>query len=56
MQVVGVSGRSDHEIIRGIDLNELPPFLGYVMTTRKKSNLVAQLAISNDPKKDVGES
>jgi uncharacterized membrane protein len=56
MRVVGVSGTSDHEIIRGIDVSKLPPFLGYVMTTRKKSNLVDQLALSNDPSNDGGEN
>ncbi len=56
MRVVGVSGTSNHEIIRGIDVSQLPPFLGYVMTTRKQSNLVEQLAISSDPANDGGEN
>ena len=56
MSVVPVAGTSGHEILRGIDLQTLPPFLGYVMTTVKKSNLVEQLALSSDPANDNGEN
>jgi uncharacterized membrane protein len=44
-----------HEILSGIDVNALPPFIGYVMTTVKKNSLVEQLAISSDPD-DGGEN
>ena len=56
MSVVPVAGTSGHEILRGIDLQALPPFLGYVMTTVKKSNLVEQLALASDPANDNGEN
>ena len=56
MSVVGVSGAQSHEILRGIEVSKLPPFLGYVMTTVKKSNLVEQLALSSDPAEDGGEN
>ena len=56
MQVVPVPGASTHEIMSGLELDKLPPFLGYVMTTRKKSNLVEQLALSSDPAEDGGEN
>ncbi len=56
MSVVPVAGTSGHEVLRGIDLQTLPPFLGYVMTTVKKSNLVEQLALSSDPSNDNGEN
>ena len=56
MSVIPVAGASTHEIMRGINLSELPPFYGYVMTTIKKSNLVEQLALSSDPANDKGEN
>lgn len=56
MSAIPVSGTGSHEIVKGIDVNQLPTFLGYVMTTIKKSNLVEQLAISSDPANDEGEN
>jgi uncharacterized membrane protein len=56
MFVVPVSGAAGHEIMRGLEASALPPFKGYVMTTRKKSNLIQQLALSSDPEKDGGEN
>jgi hypothetical protein len=56
MMVVPVQGAGNHEIMSGLELESLPPFLGYVMTTRKKSNLVEQLALSSDPADDGGEN
>jgi hypothetical protein len=56
MQVVPTATASSHEVMTGIDVEGLPSFLGYVMTTRKKSNLVEQLLISNDPPNDGGEN
>jgi uncharacterized membrane protein len=56
MSVVRVAGTGTHEIMRGIDASELPPFLGYVMTTVKKNNLVEQLALASDPANDNGEN
>ena len=51
----GVVGKTDHEILKGIDVDSLPPFLGFVMTTIKKNALVEQLLLSNDPD-DGGEN
>ncbi len=51
-QGIGVTASSayaDHEIIKGIDLTKLPPFLGYVMTTIKSSGLVERLALADRP-------
>jgi uncharacterized membrane protein len=56
MSAVSVAGTGGHEILRGISLGELPPFLGYVMTTVKKSNLVDQLALASEPPNDNGEN
>ena len=56
MSVVPVAGTSSHEILQGIDVSQLPPFVGYVMTTVKKSNLVEQLALASDPPGDGGEN
>ena len=53
--VVRTPQGSSHEILQGIDVDALPPFLGFVMTTIKKNSLVEQLAISNDPD-DGGEN
>lgn len=52
MQMHKTSETSSHEMLRGVDLDSLPPFLGYVMTTVKKNMLVSQLALSNDPNDD----
>ncbi|MCH2183345.1 MAG: VWA domain-containing protein [Mariniblastus sp.] len=46
---------SSHEILQGINLDELPGFYGYVMTTVKKNPLVEQLLFSSDPQ-DNGEN
>ena len=46
---------ASHEIMSGIDVDEIPPYLGYVMTTIKKNSLVEQLAIAHDPD-DGGEN
>ena len=56
MSMIAVPGSGVHEIMSGIEADKIPPFLGYVMTTRKKSNLVQQLAISSDPADDGGEN
>ena len=56
MSVIAVPGSGGHEIMSGIDPQSLPPHLGYVMTTRKKSNLVEQLALSSEPANDGGEN
>ena len=56
MSVIPVPGTSQHEIVNGVDLAQLPPFYGFVMTTIKKSSLVEQLAISSDPANDNGEN
>jgi len=56
MSVVPVSGSGGHEILSGIKLDSLPPFLGYVMTTVKQSNLVEQLALASEPKEDGGKN
>ncbi len=56
MNVVEVTGGSGHEIMSGIEVGSLPPFLGYVLTTIKKSSLVEQLAIASEPKNDNGEN
>ena len=44
-----VSSYSNHEILKGIDLSQMPPFLGYVMTTVKNSGLVERLALASAP-------
>jgi len=56
MQVVPVAGTGNHEILRGIQLESLGLFNGYVMTTVKQSSLVEQLLLSNDPPDDGGEN
>lgn len=56
MQVVATPATANHEIMQGIDVGQLPPFMGYVMTTIKKSNMVQQLALSSDPSNDGGEN
>ncbi len=56
MTAIPVAGSQGHEILSGIDVSTLPPFLGYVMTTIKKSNLVEQLAIASEPTGDKGEN
>ena len=53
--IVGSDGKG-HEILSGIEVSALPPFLGYVMSTIKKSNLVEQLAIASEPENDKGEN
>ncbi len=52
MSVVATGETDLHEMMQGIDTNELPLFLGYVMTTVKKNMLVEQLALSSDPSDD----
>jgi len=56
MNVVSVPNGQSHEIMTGIDASGLPLFLGYVLTTIKKSSLVEQLAIASEPKNDKGEN
>ena len=56
MSVIAVPNGQSHEIMTGIDASGLPPFLGYVLTTIKKSSLVEQLAIASEPKNDKGEN
>ena len=53
--VVQTAQGASHEILQGIELDSMPPFLGFVMTTIKKNSLVEQLALSNDPD-DGGEN
>lgn len=56
MSVMPTSGSASHEILKGLDVGQLPPFYGYVMTTIKKSSLVEQLAIASEPVNDEGEN
>ncbi|MEM7454352.1 MAG: VWA domain-containing protein [Planctomycetota bacterium] len=50
MGVIPTSEAGGHEIAQGLDLSQMPPFTGYVMTTLKENPLVSQLAISSqDP-------
>ncbi|MEM7783201.1 MAG: VWA domain-containing protein [Planctomycetota bacterium] len=56
MSAVEVPGAAGHEILKGLDVTSLPVFRGYVMTTRKKSNLVRQLALASEPSNDGGEN
>lgn len=46
---------STHEILRGIDITDLPPFYGYVMSTVKKNPLVEKIAFASEPA-DSGEN
>ncbi len=55
MQVIPVDSNGSHEIVAGLELESLPPFNGYVMTTIKKSGLVEQLAVASEPD-DKGEN
>jgi uncharacterized membrane protein len=55
MQVIPVPGAQGHEILTGVQLDQLPLFNGYVMSTIKKSGLVEQLAVASDPD-DGGEN
>lgn len=56
MSVVPVGTSQGHELLQGLDLAQLPPFYGYVMTTLKKNALVEQLAVSSQPTDDGGEN
>ncbi|MEL7498152.1 MAG: VWA domain-containing protein [Planctomycetota bacterium] len=56
LSVIPVPGAQQHEILKGIDVAQLPSFYGYVMTTIKKSSLVEQLAIASEPSEDGGEN
>ena len=56
MDVIAGADANGHEIMSGIEIPSLPPFLGYVLTTIKKSSLVEQLAIASEPKSDGGEN
>lgn len=49
MLVIPDSRAASHEILTGIDVDQLPPIYGYVMTTVKNNPLVEQLLMSNDP-------
>ena len=51
ISAVPVSSMANHEILKGIDLSAMPPFLGYVMTTIKSSGLVERLAMTSMPAK-----
>ena len=51
ISAVPVSSMANHEILKGIDLTTMPPFLGYVMTTIKSSGLVERLAMTSRPDK-----
>jgi len=57
-QGIGVtpsSAYANHEILKGIDLSALPPFLGYVMTTVKSRGLVERLALADQPNQEGTE-
>ena len=57
-QGIGVTSSSaltNHEILKGIDLSAMPPFLGYVMTTVKTSGLVERLALADQPNQEGTE-
>jgi len=56
MDVVLTPAAASHEMLVGLDLENLPTFSGYVMTTVKPSNLVQQLCLSSEPKNDKGEN
>lgn len=56
LSAIPVPGSARHEILDGINVEQLPPFFGYVMTTIKKSSLVEQLIIASDPANDNGEN
>ena len=56
MSLIPTPQSRTHEIMKGIEVDALPPFFGYVMTTIKKSNLVQQLAIASEPANDGGEN
>ena len=49
MRAIPTSMASRHEMLHGVDATQLPPFYGYVMSTVKKSPLVEQLIVANDP-------
>ena len=50
MNIITDSMSGGHEILQGIDTSQLPRVFGYVMTTVKKSPLVEQLAVTDEPK------
>ncbi len=52
MQLRKTSESDAHEILQGIDIGDMPPFIGYVMTTVKSNPLVQQLALASDPNDD----
>ena len=56
MSVVPTAAASSHEMLVGLDAENLPTFSGYVMTTVKPSNLVQQLCLSSEPENDKGEN
>ena len=56
MSVVPTAAASSHEMLVGLDAENLPSFSGYVMTTVKPSNLVQQLCLSSEPENDKGEN
>lgn len=49
INAVTLPGFANHEILTGIDLAAMPPFMGYVMTTVKTSGLVERIAIADLP-------
>ena len=53
--VITTPAYANHEILKGIDLSGMPPFLGYVMTTVKSSGLVERLALADQPNKEGTE-
>jgi uncharacterized membrane protein len=56
MTVVPTESTRSHEMLSGLEPENLPTFSGYVMTTVKPSNLVQQLCLSSEPKNDKGEN
>ncbi len=55
MGLILIDGAQNNEILKGIDLSQLRPIDGYVMTTRKSNSLVEQLIIADEPD-DKGEN
>ena len=56
MTVVPTESARSHEMLAGLEPENLPTFSGFVMTTVKPSNLVQQLCLSSEPKNDGGEN
>ncbi len=56
MTVLPTESARSHEMLAGLEPENMPTFSGYVMTTVKPSNLVQQLCLSSEPKNDKGEN